>query len=78
MSSESSPSTTDELCHCGKPLHYTSPEIEAKVRAIVAEKGEYVDITVDGHGTWRVQRHYVALHGVKGNEIADLGFERVA
>ena len=67
-----------ELCHCGQPLHYTSREIEAKIRAIVAEKGEYVDIRVDGYGTWRVQRHYVALHGLKGADVASLGFERVA
>lgn len=63
-----------ERCHCGLPLHYTDPVIEAQVRALVAQLGEFVTIETP-EGRWRVQRHYIALHGVKAQELPALGFE---
>ena len=69
----------DNLCHCGEELHYNSPkekELEPIVLGIIAEMGRYMKITVGGH-TWRVDRHYAALHGVKGKDLATLGFEEV-
>ena len=65
-----------ERCHCGRPLHYTDPAIEAMVRMLIRELGEYIKITVDGR-TWLVQRHYIALHGIKGSELPDLGFQEI-
>lgn len=64
------------LCHCGRPLHYSTPEMQALVEHLIAEHGEFVNVTVD-HRTWRVPRHYIALHGLKGWEVASLGFEEV-
>jgi len=66
----------EEMCHCGRPLHYTDPVIERMVRALIDELGEYIRITVEGR-TWLVQRHYIALHGVKGSELPSLGFPEV-
>ena len=65
-----------EMCHCGQPLHYTDFEVEMKVRAIIAEQGQFVRVTVGGR-TWNVPRHFLALHGLKGWQVADLGFEEV-
>lgn len=66
-----------KLCHCGKPLHYPYPETREMMEQLIAEAGEYVDVTVPGKGTWKVQRHYVAMHGLKAAEIEQLGFEKV-
>lgn len=66
----------EPMCHCGKPLHYTDPAIQRAVEELVEELGEYVTITVGGR-SWRVQRHYIALHGVKAWELPGLGFEEI-
>jgi hypothetical protein len=63
-------------CHCGKPLHYTDRTIELMVTELVRQLGEHIKITVDGR-TWLVQRHYIALHGIKGSELPHLGFQEV-
>jgi hypothetical protein len=54
--------TTTTLCHCGQDLHYTDPEVRTQVEAIVERFGPYIDVTVAGGKTYRVQRHYIALH----------------
>jgi hypothetical protein len=63
-------------CHCGRPLHYTDATIAALMARLVAELGEYIPITVGGR-TWRVQRHYAALHGIRARDLPTLGFEEV-
>ncbi len=68
--------TTTELCHCGQPLHYNSPECQQQVRQLVDELGTHIRVTVGGR-TWLVQRHYLALHGLKAVELPFLGFEEV-
>jgi len=46
------------------------------MRHIVERFGEY--ITVDANGRkYLVQRHYIALHGIKGKDISKLGFREV-
>lgn len=65
-----------ERCHCGRPLHYSSPEIRADVERLIAELGPLINVTVGGR-TWRVPRHYIALHGLLGAEVATLGFEEI-
>jgi len=52
-----------ELCACGKPLHYTDPSVRATVEALIANLGENVKVTTP-QGTWSVQRHWIALHGL--------------
>ena len=62
-------------CACGSPLHYNDPNIKTLVERIISEQGEYVEVSVEGR-RYRVQRHYIALHGIKAFELeklADLG-----
>ncbi len=64
------------LCPCGQPLHYTSPLVAAYVHALVEQLGEFVTVTTP-EGSWRVSRHYLALHGLTAAELPLLTFERV-
>lgn len=65
-----------KLCHCGKPLHYTDPEVRSQVEQLIEQLGEFIEVQVNGI-VWRVPRHYIALHGIKGADVSTLGFERV-
>jgi len=67
---------TDEHCHCGRPLHYTDPKVEQVVREFVAELGRYLVVHCDGR-RWLVDRHYIALHGLKAEDLPHLGFQEV-
>lgn len=67
----------EPLCHCGKPLHYTDPGIRAYVEAQIERLGPEL-LVHDGDGVlYRVQRHYIALHGLKEADLPYLGFPRV-
>jgi hypothetical protein len=50
--------------------------MRATVERFVAELGEYVTVR-RGDRAWRVPRHYIALHGLKGKDLPNLGFEEV-
>lgn len=63
-------------CHCGEPLHYTDPRVRVQMEMLIEQVGEFVTVRVEGRA-WRVQRHYIALHGIKGAELASLGFEEL-
>lgn len=65
-----------ELCGCGQPLHYVDKNVEWLMREIVSKVGPDVLVTV-GARTWSVSRHYIALHGIKADEIEGLGFPEV-
>lgn len=65
------PSST-ETCPCGEPLHYTEAGTEAIVRNMVAELGEFVLIRIPD-GNYLVSRHFIALHGLSGDEVARVG-----
>jgi len=67
---------TDDRCACGQPLHYSSPELRAQVERMIASVGgnPMVIVTVTsklGRPTrhFLVQRHYIALHGLKTQEL---------
>lgn len=65
-------------CHCGRPLHYSDPQIQAQVEALIRAHGEYVKVTVPESGRcWLVQRHYIGLHGLIAEELPYLGFEEI-
>lgn len=69
-------------CHCGKPLHYKDAKAREIVDRIIKQTGHrFVNISVevaDGETkTWSVDRHYIALHGLKAKELPGLGFEEV-
>jgi hypothetical protein len=70
------PPAERELCHCGRPLHYTNPNTEFAMREMIRLLGPTLLVTVAGR-SWKVPRHYLALHGLKGRDVASLGFEEV-
>ena len=67
----------DELCACGRPLHYANGYHRRWVEDIIASLGAEVKVTVAGR-SWMVPRHYIALHGIKAVELPDLGFREVS
>lgn len=67
----------NEKCFCGEPLHYSDKEVEDYMRKLVAEKGEFITIKIMDGFSYRVPRHYIALHGIMGLDIERLGFERI-
>ena len=67
---------TTERCHCGQPLHYADPWARAYVESLIAHLGPNIPVTVEGR-TWAVPRHYIALHGLMGAEVAHLGFREI-
>jgi hypothetical protein len=42
------------------------------VEELIRGYGETISLTILGFGTWKVPRHYIALHGVKGTDIPEL------
>jgi hypothetical protein len=68
--------TTEELCHCGRPLHYSDPVVEAFTRDLIRANGPTVKVNV-GARTWEVDRHYIALHGLAAADLPELGFPEV-
>jgi hypothetical protein len=56
-------------CACGKPLHYSNPELQAVVDALIANLGPEIVVTTPD-GSWKVPRHYIALHGLKAYELS--------
>jgi hypothetical protein len=69
-------STSEKLCFCGQPLHYSNKDLQNQIEQMVQEKGENLKVTV-GTRTFLVPRHYIALHGIKGYEVANLGFQEL-
>jgi hypothetical protein len=59
------------MCACGLPLHYSDPNIQAIVQKIVDSFGECV-IVACGDKSFRVNRHYIALHGLTASELPEL------
>jgi hypothetical protein len=65
------------MCHCGKPLHYVDPAAERMVRRMIDQAGEFLIVDAPS-GRYRVQRHYIALHGLKAEQLPLLDFEKVS
>ncbi len=69
-------------CPCGLPLHYATPEAAEYMDRMVAELGERIAVEVLTRGTFLVPRHFIALHGLKAEDLPALaeiyGFERVS
>jgi hypothetical protein len=64
------------FCACGQLLHYDDTSREAQVQTLSDQLGDDIRVTVAGR-SWMVQRHYIALHGLKAAEISRLGFPEV-
>ena len=78
----------DNICHCGQPLHYTDKNREFFIKECIDKLGRFVEVSVPLDGstvttknskmrTFKVDRHYIALHGIHGSTLADLGFEEI-
>lgn len=69
----------EPLCHCGKKLHYTpdNKHTQYQIEEIAKRFGHHIDVTQENGKTYRVQRHYIALHGIKNKDLAELGFKEV-
>jgi len=65
-----------EICACGRPLHYTDPEVQRHMEELVATLGSGVRVNCGGK-TYLVPRHYIALHGLIASELPRMGFEEV-
>lgn len=64
------------FCACGRRLHYSDPLNKQRVEELIRKNGEFTEITYLGNGkTYIVQRHYIALHGIKAVDLPSLGFE---
>jgi hypothetical protein len=68
---------TPPRCHCGRPLHYNDPNVKRQVDALVAELGEMIPVALPDGRTFNVSRHYIALHGLRAEELPSLGFEEI-
>lgn len=64
-------------CACGQPLHYSDERIRGLVEKLIEKQGRYLRVTTH-EGSWLVDRHYIALHGLKAWELPGLGFEKVS
>ncbi len=63
-----------EICHCGKPLHYNNKDVQCYMDKIISDLGRYITVCI-GNKNYKVDRHYIALHGLEGRTIDSLGFE---
>lgn len=66
-----------DRCHCGRPLHYKDPKIKEYMMKMVERGGRMIVIKLMDGKSYRVDRHYIALHGVSGMELDSLGFEEI-
>lgn len=67
---------TEKLCHCGRALHYSSDDLREAVESLITRFGTRTEVYQGGR-CWLVQRHYIALHGLKAAELPTLGFEEI-
>lgn len=68
------PNPEPGYCACGEKLHYTDPEKAKRVQELVDQLGEFIEVVDSKHRRFRVQRHYIALHGIKEVDLAELSF----
>jgi hypothetical protein len=61
----------NEMCACGRPLHYQRSDTEAYMRKQVAMFGAYVKVRTPD-GAFAVPRHYMALHHIIAAELPAL------
>jgi hypothetical protein len=65
-------------CFCGQDLHYTDPEVQAHVQRMVDDLGAVVRVRQLATGrVFLVPRHFIALHGLKEEELDRYGFQEL-
>ncbi len=65
-------------CACGEKLHYTDPEKEKRCKELFDQLGDFIEVIDSKNRRFRVQRHYIALHGIKEVDLAELGFTQLS
>lgn len=63
-------------CHCGRPLHYVDLRTQAAIEKMIEKHGEFINVVVKGR-TFKVQRHFIALHGLVAKDLPKLGFQEI-
>jgi hypothetical protein len=66
-----------KYCQCGRRLHYAIPALETLVEGLCHAYGDQVSVLYKGRA-YLVQRHYLALHGVKAWELEKLSADGLA
>ncbi len=66
-----------EFCPCGRPLHYRSAQVQAQVERLIQSLGQETTVTCDGN-SYRVPRHYIALHGLLAADLERLAAAGIA
>jgi len=64
-------------CWCGRPLHYKQITARRMVEKTIDEYGAFIKVRLEEGKSYNVQRHYIALHGIRGKNLKDLGFEEI-
>lgn len=59
------------MCPCGED-HDESTDAWKAVRNLVEKLGALVTVTIGGVGSWKVPRVYIALHGLKAQDLPTL------
>lgn len=68
----------NNMCHCGEPLHYGDKKVENHMINLVQQKGRFIAVSSIMTGkVYKVDRHYIALHGLEGINLAESGFEEI-
>lgn len=59
-----------KMCACGRPLHYSDPNVRRHVERLIRMLGENARVRRMGDKrVWLVPRHYIALHGLKAEDL---------
>lgn len=75
--------TDEEMCPCGRPLHYGNPDLQAAIQDIIALQGTHIFVAMIANPNrgWSIPRHFIALHDVQGHELEEAahryGFEEI-
>lgn len=68
----------NDNCPCGQQLHYINKDVEEHMNKLVKEKGRFIAVTnSENMKTYKVDRHYIALHGIMGKDLDKYGFEEI-
>jgi hypothetical protein len=63
-------------CHCGQLLHFKDDKDKQNLAAAIDEYGEFIEVRERGR-VFKVPRSYIYLHGIRGKELAKLGFKEL-
>lgn len=59
------------MCPCGRPLHYNDPQRLKYMEDQVKKLGELILVSTGGKG-YLIPRHYIALHGIRAQDLPEL------